>query len=311
MRRVALVVLLLAGARLARAQEMRVTLLGTGSPVPSAVRMGPSILVGAGAETLIFDAGRGASVRLRQAGVPFGRVTAVFLTHLHSDHVVGLPDLWLTGWLLSHRSTPLELWGPPGTRELATHLEAAFRFDREIRVADDAAPAAGGHLVAHEIRPGFVYDRNGVRVTAIEVDHSPVKPAYGYRIDYAGHSVVLSGDTRYSPGLVRVATGADLLVHEVAATFQSPDSARREILRVWHHTNPREAGDAFRQAHPKLAVYSHIVTALPDSALVRMTRATYSGPLVVGADLMQFRVGETVTARRVGPDSAQSVVVLH
>lgn len=299
---------LLAAARSVPGQEIRVTLLGTGSPVASVDRWGPSILVEAGPEKLVFDAGRGSLVRLRQAGVPYNAVTGVFLTHLHSDHVVGLPDLWLSGWLLTRRTAPTELWGPPGTRDMAAHLEAAFAQDRADRVGG-STPEAGGHLVAHEIAPGYVWDHNGVRVTTIEVDHSPMRPAYGYRIDYGGRSVVLSGDTRYSPTLVRAATGVDLLVHEVAATFQSPDSARREILRVWHHTNPPEAGNVFRQAHPKLAVYSHIVTQLPDSTLVRMTRATYAGPLVVGADLMRFHVGQTVTAERVGPDSARAVVL--
>ncbi len=307
----------------AAAQEIVVTLLGTGSPALSTARYGPSILVQAGGENLVFDAGRGAIVRLAQAGVvrpsavapapaaagAAAGVSALFLTHLHSDHVNGLADLWLTGWLMGGRRTPLELWGPPGTTELATHLEAAFAFDRKVRAAE-GLPESGGHLVAHDIPPGFVWERSGVRVTAIEVDHSDiVRPAYGYRIDYAGRSVVLSGDTRYSPTLVKAATGVDLLVHEVAATFESPDSARRGILRVWHHTNPPEAGDVFRQAHPRLAVYSHIVTPLPDSALVRLTRRSYAGPLVVGADLMRFHVGAGVTAERVGPDSARAVVI--
>ena len=312
-------VLLLALAAPAAGQEIRVTLLGTGSPVLSTQRYGPSTLVQAGPENLVFDAGRGAVVRLAQVGVVTNRATpaslagpgvsALFLTHLHSDHLNGLADLWLTGWLMGRRKTPLEIWGPPGTAELATHLDAAYAFDRRVRSAE-GLPESGAHLVAHEMRPGAVWERNGVRVTAIEVDHSDViRPAYGYRIDYAGRSVVLSGDTRYSPNVVRAATGVGLLVHEVAATFDSPDSARREILRVWHHTNPPEAGRVFREAHPKLAVYAHIVTALPDSVLVRMTRATYSGPLVVGADLMRFVVGDTVQAVRVGPDSLTPVAV--
>lgn len=304
--------LVLAGAPGARAQEISVTLLGTGSPLPSPTRFGPSILVEAGQERLVFDAGRGAIVRLAQVGVvprpglgvaTGPGVSALFLTHLHSDHVNGLADLWLTGWLMGKRSTPLEIWGPPGTRDLATHLDAAFAFDRRVRVEEGALPESGGHLVAHDIPAGYVWERNGVKVTAIEVDHSEiVRPAYGYRIDYAGRSVVLSGDTRYSPNVVKAATGVDLLVHEVAATYESPDSARKEILRVWHHTNPDQAGQVFTQAHPKLAVYSHIVTALPDSTLVRMTRKTYSGPLVVGEDLMRLVVGpDGVTVTPVGP----------
>ncbi len=99
---------------------------------------------------------------------------------------------------------------------MASHLEAAFSADRQFRLSDDAAPEAGSRMIVHEIRPGFVLDRNGVRVTTIEVDHSPVRPVYGYRIDYAGHWVVLSGDTRFSEAVIAAATDADLLVHEIA-----------------------------------------------------------------------------------------------
>ena len=140
----------------------------------------------------------------------------MLLTHLHSDHVVGLPDLWLSGWLVSRAEKPLELWGPAGTAQMAMHLEEAFAFDRGIRVSDDHAPVAGGRIAAHDIGEQVVFDRNGVRVTAFLVDHGVIRPALGYRVDFAGRSVVVSGDTRPSPTLIRVARGTDLLIHEVA-----------------------------------------------------------------------------------------------
>ncbi len=285
------------------ANEIRVTLLGTGTPRPFLDRFGPSILVEAGAEKLVFDVGRGAMQRLFQLGVSYADITGVLLTHLHSDHTVGLPDLWLTGWLISRSANPLELWGPNGTSGMADGLQAAYSFDVDIRVRDDKAPAAGGRIVAHDIGEQVVFDRSGVKVTAFFVDHGVVRPALGYRIDAGGRSVVLSGDTRYSPNLIRNAKGADLLIHEVAAA--STDELRRdEHLRtiIDHHTTPDRAAEVFNEVRPKLAVFSHLVLrGVSAEEMMRITRRTYAGPLQLGEDLMRFHVGEQVTIERMSP----------
>ena len=149
---VAVVTVLSLVGRDARAQEFRVTLLGTGNPTPSLTRFGPGILIQAGDETLVFDSGRGAAQRLYQLGVPFQKINAVFLTHLHSDHIVGLPDLWLTGWLIGRTTSPLKLIGPAGTTEMAGYLEKAFAFDVRMRIEDGHQSAAGGQLSARKRR---------------------------------------------------------------------------------------------------------------------------------------------------------------
>src|SRR5215831_14281706 len=182
----------------AQGQDIKVTLLGTGCPPPVMNRFGPSTLVEAGGQKFVFDAGRGALQRLTQLKVRWQDVQGVFLTHLHSDHVVGFPDLWLTGWLVGGRNVPLQVWGPRGTKKMMSHLEQAYEFDIRIRLYDDRAAPDGVVILAEDISEGVVYDKGGVKITAFEVDHTPVKPAFGYRIDYAGRSVVLSGDT---PGI--------------------------------------------------------------------------------------------------------------
>ena len=287
----------------ASAQEIKVTLLGTGTPVPAMNRFGPSILVEAGGQKFLFDAGRGALQRLRQARVRWQDVDGLFLTHLHSDHVVGFPDLWLTGWLVSPgRDRPIHVWGPRGTKAMMSHLEQAYEFDIRMRLYDDRAAPDGVVILAEEFNEGVVFDTDGLRITAIEVDHSPVRPAFGFRVDYGGRSVVLSGDTRVSPNLIRHAQGVDLLVHEVA----SPDSFQRAGIRperaksvLEHHVTPEQAGEVFAKTHPRLAVYSHIVQ--PDAAeqdLIPPTRKSYSGPVEVGEDLMVILVGEKIEIRR-------------
>jgi ribonuclease Z len=292
----------------AQGQDITVTLLGTGCPPPVMNRFGPSTLVEAGGQKFVFDAGRGALQRLTQLKVRWQDIQGVFLTHLHSDHVVGFPDLWLTGWIVPPgRQVPLPVWGPRGTKNMLAHLEQAYEYDIRIRLYDDRAAPDGVVLLAEDISEGVVYEKGGVKITAFEVDHTPVKPAFGYRIDAAGRAVVLSGDTRVSENLIRYAQGVDVLVHEVAApeTFQRAGIAP-EITKgvIAHHVTPEQAGEVFARTTPKLAVYSHI--ALPFATaqdLLPPTRKTYAGPLELGEDLMVIAVGEKIEVRRPAPAS--------
>jgi ribonuclease Z len=279
----------------AQPAPFRVVLLGTGTPAPSIERLGPSILVEAGVEKLIFDVGRGVYVRLSQMGIPLPAITGILFTHLHSDHVSGLPDLWLTGRFAGKpRTADLDVWGPAGTQNMLSHVTQAYRFDLTVR---KPLPSTQAALVPHEIEEGTIFTRNGVAVSAFLVDHGGVAPAFGYRIDYAGRSVVLSGDTRLSEHLIEKSVGVDLLVHEVGAvatTAATPDTER--IMS--HHLTPEEAGTVFSKVRPKMAVYSHILTfGVSDEELVSRTRKTYAGPLVVGADLMSFEIGDTITTK--------------
>ena len=290
--------------------DFRVTLLGTGVPIPSPDRFGPCTLVEAGDQKLLIDGGRGATIRLCQLKLPIGRIDVQFLTHYHSDHTSGVPDIWLTGWLESHfgtRKSPYRVIGPTGARALMENLERAYALDIKIRVADEKLPLSGiATDVAEFDRDSLVYDQGGVKVIAFEVDHGDViKPCYGYRFEYGGRVAVLSSDTRYNQNVIDHGTGADLLIHEVA-------SARPELMKeayvqriIGHHTTPREAGLVFAQTKPKLAAYTHIVLVgserIPPPTvedIVAETRQTYRGPLVVGEDLMTFEIGETVSVQR-------------
>ena len=279
----------------------RVTLLGTGAPPPSVERFGPSTLVEAGEQKFIFDAGRGAMQRLHQLGLPFADITGLFLTHHHSDHVVGFPDLWLTGWIgrpWGKRDRPLRVWGPEGTKQMMEHLPQAFAVD--IRVRQRNYPPDGVKLLAQEISEGVVLETNGIRISAFDVDHGGEElPAYGYRIDYQGRSVVLSGDTTFNENLIRHAQGADLLVHEVTAAAGAAAESAQQLKRIAaNHTTTEQAGEIFSRVKPKLAVYNHLLLFGGATAedLIAATRAKYRGPLRVGEDLLRIEIGQEVVA---------------
>jgi ribonuclease Z len=281
--------------------SIKVVLLGSGAGPPVNLQQyGASTLIEAGGERFLFDCGRGATFRLVQAGVPIGSISRLFLTHLHSDHVVQIPDLFLTGWAGARRNVPFEVWGPDGTRSMMDHIQQAFAFDIHIRRdVDEKLGAAGIQVVAHDIKQGVVYDEHGVKITAFLVDHGVVQPAFGYRVDYGGHSVVLSGDTRVSENLIRFAQGVDVLIHEgidPEFTRNRPDHPRPEAIDaiIAHHTTAEQAGEVFTRVKPRLAVYSHAPNI---ESMISKTRKTYSGPLEGPEDLLTIVIGEKIEVR--------------
>lgn len=283
--------------------DFQVITLGVGTPPPFMHRFGPATLVMAGEKYLLFDAGRGVTQRLWQNKIPLGRIDTLFLTHLHSDHVVGIPDLLLTGWLKSpfgKRTGNFVVRGPQGTEDMMKYMVMAFAADINIRVADQHFSKVGVTPDAKNITPGVVYNEGDVTVTAIEVNHgAAIKPAFGYKIAYKGRSVVISGDTKYYPPLAEAAKNTDLFIHAVAA-------AKKELVAsnpMWgkilaHHTEPEDVGRIFAQAKPKMAALYHFVTLTngkikpPTSQdLLQRVKSTYDGPVNLSSDLTRYIIG--------------------
>ena len=276
--------------------DFRVTLLGTGHPEPLVERFGPSTLVEAGDQKLLFDCGRGTIQRTHQIYPDATDIDKLFLTHLHSDHITGLLDLWITGFLYDRKENPLRIWGPKGTKQMIYHIEQAFEVDLKSRTF--FKPNTGLRLIVTEIEEGFIYEDNEVRVTPFEVSHLTRigEPCFGFRVDYNGKSVVISGDTRYCENLFKYSVGVDLLIHEVAAIPLDDGVEDRYNHIVTVHTTPEEAGEIFSKLKPKLAVFNHVALfrGVSDEEVMMRTREIFDGALVMGRDLMSFEIGDTL-----------------
>jgi ribonuclease Z len=289
----------LATAAQAADAVMKVTLLGTAGPEYFPDRLGIATLVEANGELLLFDVGRGANQRLYQSRINPKDISKIFLTHLHNDHFEGLPDLWMTPWFLLGRDHGFELWGPEGTEEIVQGMRAMFGHDLKARV-NQFNPIATLAIATHIVRDGVVFDKNGVKVTAFPVEHADGNPAFGYRIDSNGRSVVLSGDTTLNENVIKHGSGADLIVHNVIA-FSDRLSQLPEMKGVLAKlTTPEQAAEVFKRAKPRLAVYSHIVTKelqgkKGEEQIIARTRAAgYDGPLMMGLDRMAIEIGDDV-----------------
>jgi len=271
-------------------------LLGTGTPNADPDRAGPATAVIVDNTAYVVDAGVGV-VRRAAAAANRGvtalepaRLSRVFVTHLHSDHTLGLPDLMFTPWVLE-RATPLEVFGPPGVQEMTAHLEAAYQEDVRRRI-DGLQPqnATGWEVRAHVVEPGVVYRDSLVTVTAFAVPHEDWAHAFGYRFETADRVIVVSGDTRPSDAVVDACAGCDILVHEVysdAGFARRPADWQRYHARA--HTSAAALAALATRARPGLLVLSHqLLWGTTPDALVAEVRAGFDGPVVSGVDLDVF-----------------------
>jgi ribonuclease BN (tRNA processing enzyme) len=272
-----------------------VVLLGTGTPYPDPKASGPATAIVVGKRVFLFDAGAGVMRQMNAAGLPISGPEATFITHLHSDHTLGYADLILTSWVM-RRTTPLAVYGPAGLKKMTQLLLAAYAEDIHIRTYGLEREVAGGYRVnVHEIRPGVVYELDGVRVTAIPVLHGSWKRAYAYRIDTPDRSIVVSGDTRPSEALVRAARGVEVLVHEAysplhVATEDRPGGKFWPRYLREFHTSDVELGALAARIKPRLLLITHtmLMGATPEEMLAGVRRGGFTGEIVLGRDLGRY-----------------------
>ena len=290
---------------------LTVVLIGTGSPMPDRTRASACIAVAAGEYTFVVDAGEGAARNLGLARIAPGKPDAVFLTHFHSDHIASLGDIMLVRWSSNAASRPVEVVGPPGVETVVRGFNEAYRLDTGYRVAHHghgAMPPSGAGGFARTVELGsepdasaVVFDREGLTVTMFRVDHGPVRPAVGYRFDYQGRSVALSGDTTSTPSIAKNAAGVDVLFHEALSQpmvsviqryASNPSTAKIAHDIPGYHSTPEQAAQMAADAGAKRLVFYHIIPPLRSRALYRVflgdAGRIYRGPMVIGRDGMML-----------------------
>ena len=283
-----------AAAQQHSSSRTHVVLLGTGTPNPDPDRSGPAVAIVVDSSVYIVDAGAGivrrvaaAARKTKFAALEMPKLTRAFLTHLHSDHTVGLPDLMLSPWV-SGRTQPLEVYGPPGTRNMVDHLLAAYAEDIDIRLHGGEPSNRTGYVThAHDVLPGVVYRDSLVTVTAFAVAHGKWPHAYGYRFDTPDRSIVLSGDTSPTDAVATACNGCDVLVHEVISeahlAIRTP--AWQAYHRAYHSPAP-DVGRIAAKANPKLLVlYHELPMGFDEAELIGEVRRFFSGAVVAGKDL--------------------------
>jgi ribonuclease BN (tRNA processing enzyme) len=281
----------LAVLSLAAAQDTRVILLGTGNPNPDPEHSGPAVAIVSGSSVYIVDSGPGVVRRAAQAGIKMEQITRAFITHLHSDHTAGLPDLIFTPAVTGRRQ-PFELYGPPGLRAMTGHIMQAWREDMNIRLHGLEPSVKQAYIVhAHDVQPGEIYRDSALRVTAFAVPHGSWKHAYGYRFDAPDKSIVISGDTTFSESLISAAKGCDILVHEFYS--QKGWEARSPDWQRYHaafHTSAIDLGKLAARVRPKkLVLYHELPMGQPPEEVISEIRQNFAGEVIYGKDLDVIR----------------------
>ena len=289
-------------------------LCGTGAPMPDINRAGPCVAVLAGAHFFIVDAGDGSTKNVLLMKLPIGKADAILLTHFHSDHIADLGEMELQRWAGGSNKTPVAVIGPTGVEQIVQGFNLAYQLDDGYRVAhhgpETMPPTGAGGIAkpfalsAEPNASAVVFDQDGVKITAFKVDHRPVVPAVGYRFDYKGRSLVISGDTMYSESLLEHARGADVLFHEAlnapmvqlmnenAGLAGSPMLARVTQDIPSYHSTPEDAAKIAAAAKVKQLIYYHIIPPLPSPILTSLflgdARNYYQGPITMGEDGMMI-----------------------
>jgi ribonuclease Z len=300
-------------------------LCGSGSPLPDPTRAGPCVFVIAGKHVYVVDTGEGSPRKMALMGLSPGFIDAILLTHFHSDHIGGLGEMMLQRWGGASHKDPVPVYGPQGVESVVLGFNDAYALDKKYRVAhhgEATMPPSGAGGVARPFTidgPDWsqvVLDQDGLVVTAFAVNHTPVFPAVGYRFDYHGRSVVISGDTAPSANLAKVARGADVLFHEGLQTAMVSvlhDAAVRHgragLAKITadipsYHTTPEDAARIAQQAGVRELMFYHTIPPLPlayvNATFLGDAPKIFTGPIVVGKDgmLVSLAPGGTSIAMR-------------
>jgi ribonuclease Z len=291
-------------------ENLKLILLGTGTPRSFYGRAKSAAVVLAGSKTFLVDCGGGVVDQLIKAGVVPQRISDVLFTHHHSDHNSGFFDVFISSWrthviperVFEGRKGPMNVYGPATTKEIIGKMRDSFDFDVNLRVNYNKSAAEGANIHYHESNEGVVYDSEGIKITAFEVDHRPVYPAIAYKFEYNGKALVISGDTLPVDNMIAYSKGIDLLVHEAynkewldALIAKYPEQATGLNNPAKYHTTTLQAAEIAKQAGVKHLVFTHHIPAPQEiaeaeEAYIKGARDIFTGKITIARDLMSFEL---------------------
>lgn len=284
---------------------IRIHFLGTGGPEITRERVGPSTLVQAGGENFLFDVGRGALQRMGESRLDIPAMRNVFFTHLHSDHIEGLPALWMTSWFIAKRNDPMAFWGPVGTQRMLKGMSEFMHHDVQARV-NAVVKASGLEYSVTEVTAGVIYEANGVVIKAITAEHGDGNPAFAYLLSHAGYSVLITGDSTYAAAFGEVAKDVDVTICNVYAPSKAllanlddypapvPTVVRAVSAKL---ASPEQASRIFQETGARLGVYTHNIFYDSSEAqiLQRTVGAGFEGQVLIASDRVRVDVGAAIT----------------
>lgn len=275
------------------ASDLKVTILGSGTPIPSIERFGSSTLIEYKNKKYLFDVGRGTTIRLSQIEVDPSEIDHLFLTHLHSDHITGFADLWLTGWIWQ-RKTGLNVYGPEGVENFIDHTQKTFSKDIAFRKKHTGLQKKGLQLNVKEVQQGVIYKNSDVKITAIKVDHGSVEEAFGYRFDTGSNAILLSGDTTFSKNLVKHGENLDLLIHELAVIDQNLIEGNPKLKKIsQYHSSLDQVKQVIDLLDPELTIFNHLLIIGIDQETVKMQiQSLFKDKALLGYDLQEINLPE-------------------
>tara|TARA_B100000963_G_scaffold325020_1_gene310952 strand:+ start:515 stop:1339 length:825 start_codon:yes stop_codon:yes gene_type:complete len=270
----------------------KIVLLGTGCPSPSHIRYGPSTLISTESLKILIDAGSGVTQRLSEFGLAPSEIDIILITHLHSDHIVDLYQLYISGWHTG-RAKPFKIVGPIGLKKFFDKTVEAYADELNLRVDWEKRPNHKGlDIEITEIDNEFIYEKTGIKIKSIEVQHQPVEPAYGYQVFVDDKKITYSGDTRYSINLEKASQDAEYLIHEVfvSLNFDNKRMTRDTLVNVKdYHSTPEDVGNLAQAANVKKLILNHFVPPVFDEESLKTEISKYyDGEVIVGNDLDEF-----------------------
>ena len=270
----------------------KIVLLGTGCPSPSHIRYGPSTLIFTEKHKILIDAGSGVTQRLSEFGLAPSEIDIILITHLHSDHIVDLYQLYISGWHTG-RTRPFKIVGPKGIKKFFDKTVEAYADELNLRVDWEKRPNHEGlDINIIEIDNEFIYEEMGIKITSIEVQHQPVEPAYGYQVFVDDKKITYSGDTRYSKNLEKASKNAEYLIHEVfvSLAFNEKRMTEDTLKNVKdYHSTPKDVGTLAKAANVKKLILNHFVPPVFDEETLKAEISKYyKGEIIIGKDLDEF-----------------------